>query len=61
MEHGVIGRHAYDAPAWKLSETPARPLRAGPTLGEHSEAICREILGLDHDAIAELVVEGVLA
>jgi crotonobetainyl-CoA:carnitine CoA-transferase CaiB-like acyl-CoA transferase len=60
MEHGVIGRHAYDAPAWKLSETPAQPLRAGPTLGEHSEAICREILGLNDDAIAELVVEGIL-
>lgn len=60
MEHPVIGRHAYDAPAWKLSETPARPLRPGPTLGQHTEAVCTEILGLGHDEIAELVVEGVL-
>ena len=61
MDHAVIGRHAYDAPVWKLSETPARPLRAGPALGQHTEAVCTEILGLSHDEIAELVVEGVLA
>ncbi|HEY7294995.1 MAG TPA: CoA transferase [Dehalococcoidia bacterium] len=60
LDHAVMGPHAYDAPAWKLSETPAQPRRAGPTLGQHTHAICHEILGLSDDEIAELTAEGVL-
>ena len=59
LDHAVIGPHAYDAPAWKLSRTPARGLRAGPTLGQHSFEVCRDILGLSEDEIAELSAEGV--
>ncbi|HLZ68560.1 MAG TPA: CoA transferase [Dehalococcoidia bacterium] len=59
LDHAVMGPHAYDAPAWKLSETPARPRRAGPALGQHTHAICHEILGLDDDAIADLTAAGV--
>lgn len=60
LEHSVIGLHAYDAPAFKLSRTPARPRRAGPALGEHTQLVCREILGLDDAEIADLAAEGVL-
>ncbi len=59
LDHAVMGPHAYDAPAWKLSESPAQPRRAGPTLGQHTHAICHEILGLGDEAIAELTAEGV--
>jgi benzylsuccinate CoA-transferase BbsF subunit len=60
LEHAVIGRHAYDAPAWKLSRTPAQGRRAGPTLGQHTYEICRELLGLNDAAISALCTEGVL-
>ncbi len=59
MEHSVIGEHAYDAPAWKLSRTPAQPRRAGPTLGQHTYDICRDILGLGDDEVAALSAQGV--
>ena len=59
LDHSVIGPHAYDAPAFKLSRTPARAKRAGPTLGEHSHWVCREILGLEEGEIAELAVAGI--
>src|SRR5581483_7232329 len=59
MEHAVIGRHAYDAPVWKLSETPAQPRRPGPALGQHTHQICSDILGLTDEEIAALTAEGV--
>ncbi len=59
MEHAAIGRHAYDAPAWKLSATPAQPRRAGPALGQHTYDVCHEILGMDDAEIARLSGEGV--
>jgi len=59
LEHSVIGEHAYDAPAWKLSRTPAQPRRSGPALGQHTYEICRDILGLEDAQIAALSAEGV--
>ena len=59
LEHGVIGAHAYDAPALKLSRTPARPRWAGPALGEHTQLVCHEILGLSDAEIADLAAGGV--
>jgi benzylsuccinate CoA-transferase BbsF subunit len=59
LQHTAIGLHAYDAPAWKLSSTPAQPRRAGPALGQHTYTVCHEILGLDDAEIARLSAEGV--
>ncbi|MBI2761124.1 MAG: CoA transferase [Chloroflexi bacterium] len=59
LDHAVIGPHAYDAPAWKLSRTPATGRLPGPTLGQHSYEVCHDILGLADDEIAELGAEGV--
>lgn len=59
MAHAEIGPHAYDAPAWKLSRTPAEPRRAGPALGQHTYEVCRDILGMSNEEIAHLSAEGV--
>lgn len=59
MEHQVIGMHAYDGPAFRLSLTPDSQT-AAHTLGEHNEHVYKEILGLSDDDIAELLVEGVI-
>lgn len=59
LNHRVIGPHAYDAPAFKLARTPAQAKRPGPILGEHTQLICTEILGLDDAEIAGLAASGV--
>jgi benzylsuccinate CoA-transferase BbsF subunit len=60
LEHPVIGKHAYNAPAYILSRTPNRIHKAGPTLGEDNEYVFKEILGYSDDDIAEMLVEGVI-
>lgn len=60
IEHPVIGRTGWDAPAYRLSATPAYPLRPAPLLGEHNDHVYRELLGYDADDLAELVAAGVL-
>ncbi|UCE30814.1 MAG: CoA transferase [Burkholderiales bacterium] len=44
----------------KYSETPVRYRLPPPRLGEHSDAVLREVLGLDPIAIAELRARGVI-
>jgi crotonobetainyl-CoA:carnitine CoA-transferase CaiB-like acyl-CoA transferase len=44
----------------KLSRTPGTLRRAAPLLGEHTRAICVELLGMDETAVEELAAEGVL-
>lgn len=44
----------------ELSETPLRLDRAGPAMGEHTDEVLRQDLGLTDDEIAELRADGVL-
>jgi benzylsuccinate CoA-transferase BbsF subunit len=60
LEHPVIGKHAYNAPAYRLSKTPNHIHKAGPCLGEDIEFVYKEILGLTDDDISDLFVEGVI-
>src|SRR5262249_26066901 len=48
-------------PAFLLSDTPARVRGPGPLLGEHTDQILRELLGLDAQEIARLRADGVVA
>mgnify|MGYP000249071592 CR=1 FL=1 len=56
--HGVMGPTPYDGPATIFSETPAR-LSAAPYLGQHTDQVLREVLGLSNDEIAEYAASGV--
>ena len=60
LDHSVTGHSAYDGIAYKLSETPGRLSRAAPRIGEHTEYVCREILGMTEEEINEYLVEQVL-
>ncbi len=60
LEHKVIGVHAYNSPAYRLSKTPCEIKRASPCLGEDNEYVYKEILGLSDDEIADLLMEGVI-
>jgi benzylsuccinate CoA-transferase BbsF subunit len=59
LDHPDAGRTAYDGPGFRLSKTPGR-LRPAPMLGEHTEFVCKEVLQMDDEEIAQLVMEGVL-
>ena len=43
-----------------FSETPTSIRRPPPGMGEHTAEVLKERLGLDDEAIAELVVRGVI-
>lgn len=60
LEHPVIGKHAYNSPAYQLSKTPNHIYKAGPCLGEDIEFVYKEILGLTDDDISDLFIEGVI-
>ena len=60
LDHPEAGRTAYDGPPFVLSKTPGKLRSPAPLLGQHTEQVCKEILGLSDDEIADLLVEGVL-
>jgi benzylsuccinate CoA-transferase BbsF subunit len=61
LDHPETGRAAYDGPPFRLSKTPGELRWPAPLLGEHTEYVCKDLLGLDDEQIANLMVEGVLA
>lgn len=58
LDHKEMGPTIYDAPPYRLSKTPWRPTRAAPLLGEDNDYVCRQILGMSDDEIAQLIIEG---
>jgi len=60
LEHPEAGRTAHDGPGFRLSKTPAQYRTPAPCLGEQNLQVCKEILGLSDDEIADLLVEQVL-
>jgi benzylsuccinate CoA-transferase BbsF subunit len=56
LDHPEMGPYAYTAPSYKLSETPARIRRPFPSLGEHTEFVCRELLGLSDEEFVDLLL-----
>ncbi len=60
LDHVEIGPHDYEAPSWRLSATPGEVRMPSPCLGEHSEYVCKQILGLPDDEFVQLLNEGIL-
>jgi crotonobetainyl-CoA:carnitine CoA-transferase CaiB-like acyl-CoA transferase len=60
LDHPEAGRSAHDGPPFKLSKTPGKLRWPAPLLGEHTEYVCKEILGLADEEIADLMVAGAL-
>lgn len=60
LDHAETGRAAYDGPPFRLSKTPGKLRWPAPLLGEHTEKVMKEILGLNDEQIAELMIAGAL-
>jgi crotonobetainyl-CoA:carnitine CoA-transferase CaiB-like acyl-CoA transferase len=53
-DHPEIGRHAFEGMPVTASRTPWRLRTAAPLLGEHTEAVYRDLLGLSAERLFEL-------
>ena len=60
IEHPETGRSAHDGAPFRLSKTAGSLRTPAPCLGEHNEYVCKEILGMGDDEIAEALVEQAL-
>ncbi|WP_419930162.1 CaiB/BaiF CoA transferase family protein [Candidatus Poriferisocius sp.] len=60
LDHGAIGKMTFDGSVTLFSATPARPWRAGPLVGEHTQQVMSEILGFSDEEITALAATGAL-
>jgi crotonobetainyl-CoA:carnitine CoA-transferase CaiB-like acyl-CoA transferase len=61
VPHPVSGTMWVENSRYKLSRTPARVERPGPTLGQHTQYVLEELLGYSEDRVSQLVVDGALS
>lgn len=59
LEHPDMGLFTHLGQGFELSKTPARANKPSPRLGEHTEYICSEILGMNDEEFVELMGAGV--
>ena len=57
VEHPEIGPMHLPSPGFRLEPTPAGFQRGPALLGQHTEEVLREVLGLSEDEITSLIVE----
>lgn len=60
LDHPETGRAAYDGSPFRLSKTPGKLTTPAPLLGQHNDYVCREILGMTDDEVAEAIIEQAL-
>ena len=60
LDHPETGVMAYDGNPFKMSKTPGRLTMPAPTIGQHNEYVCKDILNMTDDEIAEALIEQAL-
>jgi crotonobetainyl-CoA:carnitine CoA-transferase CaiB-like acyl-CoA transferase len=60
LEHPVVGIKQPCGIPWKMSETPAAVRSPAPRLGQHTDEVLTEALGLSESEIASLRASGAL-
>ena len=58
MEHPEMGNIPYAGHQFRIRGYDSGPLSPAPCLGQHSEQVMREILGMSDDQLAEVLVSG---
>lgn len=59
LKHDEIGIVPHLGQVAKLSKTPAEPTLPSPCLGQHTEYVCKEILGISDEEFIGLFNDGV--
>ena len=60
IEHPELGSYRASKTPVRMSNCPHKPMCRAPLLGEHTEQICREILGMTDEELVQLINEGVI-
>ena len=60
LEHPTVGRRLFEGTPIKMSDAPGGPRRPGPLLGQDTDYVLRQVLGLSDDEVTQLVVEEVV-
>ncbi len=60
LDHREMGRTIYNAPPFRCSITPTRLERPAPLLGEHTEEVCMQLLGMSRDEVTQAVEDRLL-
>lgn len=58
LEHPVIGNFGHPSPPYKLSKTKAQ-MHSAPCLGEHTEYVCTQILGMSDEVFLDYFLDDV--
>ena len=58
LKHPVIGVFSHPTPPFKLLKTKAQ-VRTSPCLGEHTDYVCTQLLGMSDEEFVELAQQGV--
>ena len=59
IDHPEMGEFTHLGQSFMMSETPARPYRHSPLIGEHTQYICSELLGMSDEEFVNLMAQGV--
>jgi benzylsuccinate CoA-transferase BbsF subunit len=59
LNHPEMGQTIYNAPPIRLSRTNFNMEKSAPLLGEHTDEVCKELLGLSEDEIKVLREQGI--
>jgi crotonobetainyl-CoA:carnitine CoA-transferase CaiB-like acyl-CoA transferase len=60
LPHPTAGTVPLIGSPMRLSETPVQYRNAPPTLGQHTDEVLREVLGMDAGAVQALHDQGVV-
>jgi crotonobetainyl-CoA:carnitine CoA-transferase CaiB-like acyl-CoA transferase len=60
LRHPVAGEFLHEGICVRLADTPGRIERPAPTLGQHTDEVLRELLGLDERELVRLRTDGAL-
>jgi crotonobetainyl-CoA:carnitine CoA-transferase CaiB-like acyl-CoA transferase len=60
VPHQIHGSVVIEGTRFQLSRSPAVLTKAGPTLGQHTQLVFKDLLGYNDDKIAELVACGAI-
>ena len=58
MQHAEMGKFTHLGESFMLSKTPAKAYSPSPLLGEHTEQVCTEMLGMSDEEFVSLMQEG---